>query len=151
MTAGDVTTGAAGTPGTVGASAPSWVLRVALALVCAGTVAATAAWTSASPAALVVLGALALGTAIAPGTHLPTALLTCCALAVLVDADGVTWWTALLVLGVHAVHVLAALAAVVPWSASVERVALRPSFERFVMVQAGAQLLVLLAWLVSPT
>lgn len=136
-------------PGALTPTMPSWSLRGLLAAACAATVAAVWAWTSPAPALLVLLVALALATVAAPASHTPTALLAGCALAVLIGADGVSAWTAAVVFGVHATHLLAALAAVVPWRSTVERSALRPSLDRFVLAQAATQALVLLAWLIS--
>ncbi len=137
-------------PETLGPTLPPWALRVMLASACLCTVAVVGAWSQVSLFAIGVLVALAVAAVLVPGSHAPTTMLSGCALAVLIGADGIVVWTAPAVLGFHAVHVLAALAAVVPWGVPVERAALRPSFERFVIVQAAAQSLVLLAWLVTP-
>lgn len=137
-------------PETLGPTLPPWALRVMLATVCLCTVAVVGAWSHVSLFAIGVIVVLAVAAVIVPGSLAPLAMLSGCAVAVLIGADGVAVWTAPAVLGFHAVHVLAALAAVVPWGVPVERAALRPSLERFVIVQAATQALVLLAWLVTP-
>ncbi|TDE00788.1 hypothetical protein [Jiangella asiatica] len=136
-------------PGGLAPTLPWWTLRLGLAASSVGAVAAVGAWTSASPFLLVALGLLGLATVAQPASQLPTAFLAAVALLAL-GADGVTALTSLAVLTLHATHVLAALAAVVPPSTAVERAALRPSLERFVLAQAAGQVLVVLAWLVSP-
>lgn len=135
--------------GGLGPTMPSWALRAGIGVVGVGTAAAVCAWASTSVFVLVILGGLTLAATVLPASHWPSALLVALAVIVVAGADGVTGWTVLTVFGMHATHVLAALAAVVPFDASVERAALRPSLERFVMVQLAAQLLVLVAWLVT--
>ncbi|WP_026876613.1 hypothetical protein [Jiangella gansuensis] len=137
-------------PGQLAPTLPWWALRLALALVAAGTVAAVGMWTPTAPFLLAVAGALGLAAAVVPATHVPAAFLTALVLLALGAERGVTAWASLTVLGLHAVHVLAALAAVVPANTAVERAALRPTLERFVVAQAAGQVLVVLAWLVSP-
>lgn len=136
--------------GMIGPCLPSWLLRLMLAAACAGTVAATTLWTAPSTFAIAVLVAAAMVTVLRPDSPAPTAFLGLVAGTVLFTDPGLSWWTAASVFGVHACHVLAALAAVVPWDASVERSALAPSLFRFAVVQAAGQILVLLAFALTP-
>ncbi|MBB5792001.1 hypothetical protein [Jiangella mangrovi] len=132
--------------GAMGAVLPGWTLRVALGASVLVTVLAVAGWTSVSPFAL-ALAVLVGGVAVAlPVSHMATAFLALCGLCGLAADGAITGWLSLAVLGAHATHVTAALAAVVPAGAPVERGALRPSLERFILAQAAGQLVVLLAW-----
>ncbi|WP_298322926.1 hypothetical protein [Haloactinopolyspora sp.] len=135
--------------GALGPTLPSWALRAGIGVAGFGTAAAACAWASASVFVLILLAGLAVAAAGLPASHWPSVLLAVCAVVVLAGADGITGWTAGTMFGMHATHVLAAVGAVVPVDASVERAALRPSLERFVRVQMGAQLLVLFAWLLT--
>lgn len=137
-----------GVPETLGPTMPSWQLRALLAAVCVGT-ALAAAVPLASIFALLVLLAVAGATARWPGTHLPAVFLALCALCLLGGGQGLSGRTALVVLGVHATHVLSALAALVPWTAELERAVLRDPARRFVVIQAGSQALVLLTWVLT--
>lgn len=137
--------------GGLGPTLPARLLRLLLTVAGSLTVAAVAVLAKPSPLFLTLLICLALASVVQPATHLPTVFLAACFWSVLRHDDGVTGWTALAVLGAHATHVLAALAAVIPWGTRFERAALRPSLDRFVLVQVASQLLVLLAWLISPT
>ena len=133
-------------PGALGPVLPGWTLRLTQAAAAAMTLAAVAGWTPVAPFVL-LLGALLAAAAVAfPASHVPTAFLAACALAGLTADGAITPWVSLAVLGVHASHVTAALAAVVPVRASVERAALTPTLRRFAAAQAAGQLLVLLAW-----
>lgn len=140
---------APGAPGALGPVLPGWTLRLVLAASVAVTVLAVAGWTRVSPFAL-LLAVLIGGSAVAlPASHAATAFLAVCALCGLAADGAITGWLSLAVLGAHATHVSAALAAVVPVRAPVERAALRPSLERFALAQGAGQLLVLLAWALS--
>jgi hypothetical protein len=133
-------------PGAVGPTLPGWVLRPVLAAAVALTVGAVAGWTSVSPFALLIAALLG-GVAVAlPASHAATVFLALCALLGLAADGAVTGWLALMVLGAHATHLAAAVAAVIPMRAVVERAALRPTLTRFALAQAAGQLLVLLAW-----
>jgi hypothetical protein len=141
--------GAPGTPGAAGALGPvlpGWTLRLALAVFVAVTVLAVAGWTQVSPFALLAAALIGGSTVALPASHAATAFLAVCALCGLAADGAITGWLSLAVLGAHATHVSAALAAVVPVHAPVERAALRPSLERFALAQGAGQLLVLLAW-----
>lgn len=137
---------AAVAPGALGPVLPGWTLRVALGGSVAVTVAAVAGWTTVSIPALLLVALAGGVTVFLPASHAATAFLAVCALAGLTADGAVTGWLSLALLGAHATHVTAALAAVVPVRAPVERAALRPTLERFVLAQAAGQLLVLLAW-----
>ncbi|NED98197.1 hypothetical protein G1H11_23125 [Phytoactinopolyspora alkaliphila] len=137
-------------PGMVGPTLRSWQLRCVLALACCVTAAATVLWTEPNAFALVLLALVAVATVVRPDSHAATFYLGLTAFLVLVNEPGMSWWAAPAVLGIHATHTLAALAAVVPWDTAVERAALRPSVRRFVAVQAASQSLVLLALAVTP-
>ncbi|RIQ16021.1 hypothetical protein DY240_23255, partial [Jiangella rhizosphaerae] len=136
-------------PGALGPALPGWVVRAALAAAVVMMVLAVAGWTSVSPFGLLVV-VLAGGSAAAlPSSHAATAFLAVCALCGLAADGAITGWLSLAVLGAHATHVAAALAAVVPMRARVERAALRPALRRFALAQAAGQVLVLLAWALS--
>ena len=119
-----------------GRTLPGSLLRLAL-LLASLTLAALAASGRdlAFPAALLVVLA-ALGAAAAPASLLPGVLLA--AVVVLELADGSTdigVRLAATILMFHLVHVLAALAGVIPAASRVEAAVLRPSAMRFVAVQ----------------
>ncbi|WP_380165921.1 hypothetical protein [Jannaschia sp. R86511] len=100
------------------------------------------------PGALLVLVA-ALLTAWRPS--MPTVVPALLGLAVLavVGGGGPDLRDAVTVLAVHALHVAAGLAAVVPASARLELAALRPTVRRFLLVQALSQATVAVALAVS--
>lgn len=134
MTAESVRTG-------VGATIASWQLRVIVAIPVL-VMLLTVVVAFAPPIWLVVVLILAATATIGnPRSHAATVLMGFVVLAAF-GADAPGWWLPVLVLTVHATHVGAALAAVVPATADIEIDALRPSFRRFVTVQAGAQALV---------
>lgn len=136
--------------GTVGATVPSWALRAGFGIALGGSTAVIAAWTTPPGLPFFLLCAFAVLSLVQPGSHLTTAYTVTAATCVLIDTDaGVTAWTFLAVLGLHAVHWLGALAGLVPLDSDVEWAALTPSVRRFLLVQAGTQLLVLLAYLVT--
>lgn len=140
---------AAAAPGALGPALPGWALRPALGASVVVTVLAVAGWTPVSPVVLAV-ALLAGGSATAlPASHATTAFLAVCALSGLAADGAITGWLSLAVLGAHATHVTAALAAVVPPRSTVEWAALLPSLRRFAVAQAAGQLLVLLAWALS--
>lgn len=140
---------AAAAPGALGPALPGWALRPALAAAVVVTVLAVAGWTPVSPFVLAV-AVLVGGSATAlPASHATTAFLAVCALCGLAADGTITGWLSLAVLGAHATHVTAALAAVVPVRATVEWAALRPTLRRFALAQAAGQALVALAWLLS--
>ncbi|SDU60135.1 hypothetical protein [Jiangella alkaliphila] len=142
-------TAAAVPPGALGPVLPGWALRPVLAVALAVTMLGVAGWASASPFALLVAALIGVSTVALPASHAATAFLAVCALCGLAADGAITGWLSLAVLGAHATHVTAALAAVVPVRARVERAALLPTLRRFAMAQAAGQLLVLLAWAVS--
>lgn len=132
-------------PGTLGPTSRSWQLRALLAAGCALTTLATLVWAEPNMFWLVILAAAAVATVVRPDSHSATAFLALTAFLVFANDPGLSWWTMAAVFGVHATHLLAALAAVVPWDTTVERAALQPSLRRFVVVQVASQVLVLLA------
>lgn len=78
-----------------------------------------------------------------PRSHAATVLIGI-VLVVVLGAAEPGWWLPLLVFGAHATHVGASLAAAIPVTADIEIEALRPSVRRFAVVQAAAQVIVLL-------
>ncbi|WP_116952173.1 hypothetical protein [Jiangella endophytica] len=140
---------AAAAPGALGPALPGWALRPVLAVAVLVTVLAVGGWTSVSP--FVLLLALLVGgsTTAIPASHAATAFLALCTLCGLAADGSISGWLSLAVLGAHATHVTAALAAVVPPRATVEWAALRPTLTRFALAQAAGQALVALAWLLS--
>lgn len=95
---------------------------------------------------LVIIG-LVVGVSWAPDGPVP---LIACGFAIITMFSGeltVNWWLVAVPTLLHAVHVLAALAAVVPARASVERAALAPSVRRFGLAQAIALPIVVTAGL----
>lgn len=140
---------AAAPPGALGPALPGWTLRPVLAASVAVTALAVLGWTSVSPFVLVIALLIGASTTALPASHAATAFLAFCALCGLAADGTITGWLSLAVLGAHATHVMAALAAVVPARATVEWAALLPTLRRFVLAQAAGQALVLLAWLLS--
>ncbi|WP_166348242.1 hypothetical protein [Phytoactinopolyspora limicola] len=136
--------------GRVGSTVAAWVLRATVGAASAATIGVVAAWSAPSSALLVALALAGVWTVLRPGSHAATALIALAAFVVLVNDPGLSAWAAGAVLGVHAVHLSAALAAVVPMDTKVEFAALRPSLRRFAVVQAASQALVVLALLVVP-
>ncbi|QYM63037.1 hypothetical protein [Microbacterium sp. Se5.02b] len=59
--------------------------------------------------------------------------------------------TAIAVLLVHAVHILASLSLVVPMASRLALQGLRPTLMRFAVIQALSQPLVFAAWLLAPS
>lgn len=136
--------------GRLGVTVPAWLLRAGLALALAGAGGCVMAWTSPPGIMPVLLVASGAGSAIWPQSHAPGIYLGCAALTVLLDTDAeVTGWTFAAVFALHATHQLAALAALTPWRATVEREALRPALRRFLLVQGACQPLVLLSYLLT--
>jgi hypothetical protein len=133
--------------GTIGATIPAWLLRAALGVACLATVVTIEAWASPSTMWSVAQVLFGVAAVVRPASHAATGFLGLVALTVLITDPGVSWWIAPAVLGVHATHSLAALAAVLPWDTDVEAAALRPSSRRFVVVQLASQAVVLLALL----
>lgn len=126
----------------LGPTIPAWRLRVVVAAAVVITVVtATVALTPATWL-IVVMAAAGVATVARPRSHAATALVAV-VLATSLGADGPGWWLAPLVLGLHATHVGASIAALVPVAADVEVAALRPTLRRFAAVQIGAQVLVL--------
>lgn len=143
-------TGQTDDAGGIGPRISSWLLRAVLALACMITVGSTVLWCDPAVLLEVSLVAAAVATVVWPNSHAATALIAIAAMTVFGTDPGLAGWIMPAVLGVHAVHSLAALAAVVPWDTDVELAALRPSARRFVVVQVATQALVVLALLVSP-
>lgn len=141
--------GAGPAPGQLGRTLPSWQLRGWLALSCLIVVGSIAAWAGLHLFMVAVLLASAAYAAMRPDSHAPTAFLALAAGVVVFSGADLSAWILPAVLGFHASHVLAAFAALAPWDAAVEYVALRPALRRFVVVQAASQFLALLALLVA--
>jgi len=136
-------TGGERATGLTGRTVPGGCVRVALLLASLTLVALAGGGRGlAFPVTLLVVLA-ALGTAAAPGSLLPGVLLA--AVVVVELADGRTdigVRLAVTILMFHLVHVLAALAAVIPAASRVEVAVLVPSAVRFVAVQVVAMALV---------
>ena len=136
-----------GVPDGMGRHVSALVPRVVLVVGAALGVVAQTAGRDLPPGALlpVLLAMLAAWRPVLPGAFL--AILGLVVLAVL-GGGGVDARDAVTVLAVHVVHVSASLAAVLPAGARVEVVALRPTWQRFLLVQALSQVVVAVAALV---
>lgn len=141
--------GHSASPGGVARSVPSWLLRAVLGAASAGAVTTVALWTGTTLMGVLLPAVAAAWTVIRPASHAATVLIALVAVLVVTTDPGPSGWLIPAVLGVHATHVLAALGATIPWRSAVELVALRPSWRRFVTVQAASQALVVLALLIS--
>ncbi len=122
--------------GLKGRTLPGWLLRVVLLLASLALVAFTVSGRDLAFQVTVLVVLAALGAAAAPASLLPGVLLAAVVVVELVDGDseiGVRLAATILLL--HLVHVLAALAAVVPAASRVEAAVFWPSAMRFVAVQ----------------
>jgi hypothetical protein len=139
MSGEQVTRAASDPSGTgLGRTVPAWRLRVVLAMATLITVVTVAVVLAPATWLVAVLVAVAAGTVAQPRSHAATVLLAV-VLVITVGAEGPGWWLPPLVLGLHATHVGASLAALVPLAADIEVDSLRPAMHRFVAVQAVAQ------------
>jgi hypothetical protein len=117
---------------------PGWSLRAAVMVTGLGLAAALVLGRGVPLPSMLLGLAVVTAAAARPGTSAPGLLLLCAVLAELFNGTGqITGRSLLQVALLHAVHLLASLAAVVPAEARVELAALRPTLRRYVVVQAA--------------
>ena len=129
-----------------GAAVPGYVLRltvVGLGLLCASLVVT-------GPPGWVVVSALLIGIAFAPGTLVTGVLLMVLGLLMVFDTDpAAPWRTPLLVAGLPLMMQLAAIAGQATWLARIELRVLELPLRRYLVIQVFAQLLALTGSLVE--
>jgi len=129
-----------------GTAVPGYVLRLAVAglgLFCASLVVT-------GPPGWVVVSALLIGIAFAPGTLVTGVLLMVLGLLMVFDTDpAAPWRTPLLVAGLPLVMQLAAIAGQATWLARIELRVLELPLRRYLVIQVFAQLLALTGSLVE--
>jgi hypothetical protein len=128
---------------------PGWWLHAALAGAALGLVATLVAGREVGLLSM-LLGLVVVGAAVVrPGSAGPGFLLVCAVLAELVNGGPeITWRLVLQAPLLHAVQVLASLAAVVPAQARLEPAALGPSVRRYLLAQTVLVPVLGAAWLV---
>jgi len=85
--------------------------------------------------------------AVFPRTFAAWGVIPCVGVAVL-SSEPEAWRTAILVLGVHLIHVLASVTWIAPWSAWITLSAMRPSFGRMLAVELIVQPVILVIGLI---